>query len=719
MTVAEDDRLLVFGRLSLDAHPWLADHAVSGALLLPGTAFVELAIRAGQHVGCDVLEELILEAPLLLPERGAVAIQLAVGLEDESGRRWIALYSRSTGSLPYEPWTRHATGVLTLRDRSPLGAGQGPEPPGLSVWPPAGAEAVAVDGVYGGLAAAGLVYGPAFRGLVAAWRRGGVVFAEVVLPGGAEAGAGSFGLHPALLDAALHAIGLGSFAGAQGEGPLLPFAWSGVSLHAAGASVLRVAISAAAGGGVSLVLADGTGAPVASVGSLTFRPLAAGALAAAARADGLFGVDWLPAVLQAGAAGEVVVVPDAGLGALGEIPEVVVLWCLAGPGAVAEGVRVLSRRVLWVLQEWLSDERYAGARLVVATRGAVGVTPGEGISDLAGAAVRGLVRSAQAENPGRLVLADLDDGPAALGVLAAALALDEPEVAVRGMAAYVPRLAGAAAVPGDLPGLDPGGTVLVTGGTGTLGALVARHLITAHGAGHLVLAGRRGLAAPGAAELQAELAGLGASVRVVSCDVADRGALAAVLAQVPAAHPLTAVVHAAGVLDDGVIGSLTPERLDAVLRPKVDAAWNLHELTKDLGLARFVLFSSASGTFGSPGQGNYAAANAFLDALARYRHALGLPAVSLAWGLWAPASAMTAGLDGAARSRMARDGIIALSAEEGLALFDAAGGRVNRWAAGCPAGIARLRARSDSWCRSCCAGLARPRAAGWRGAAGG
>ncbi|MFE1560745.1 type I polyketide synthase, partial [Streptomyces sp. NPDC058734] len=207
-----------------------------------------------------------------------------------------------------------------------------------------------------------------------------------------------------------------------------------------------------------------------------------------------------------------------------------------------------------------------------------------------------------------------------------------------------------------------------TGGTGVLGRAVARHLVTAHGVRHLLLASRSG----GAEDLVAELSDLGASVTVAACDVADREALAALLAAIPGTHPLTAVIHTAGVLDDGVIESLTPERFETVLRPKVDAARNLHELTAGLDLSAFVLFSSASGLLGAPGQGNYAAANAYLDALAQYRRSLGLPGISLAWGLWAERSGMTGALDAGDVDRINRGGVAALATEEALALLDTA-----------------------------------------------
>jgi mycoketide-CoA synthase len=219
--------------------------------------------------------------------------------------------------------------------------------------------------------------------------------------------------------------------------------------------------------------------------------------------------------------------------------------------------------------------------------------------------------------------------------------------------------------------LDPAGTVLVTGAPGVLGGLTARRLVTAHGAGRLLLASRRGPAASGAAKLAADLAEHGAHVQIAACDVADRAALTGLMGRVPAPHPLTAVIHAAGVLDDGVIGALTPERVDYVLAPKVDAAIALDELTAGLDLSAFVLFSSASATFGTPGQGNYAAANAALDALAQQRRYRGLPAVSMGWGLWEQATGMTAHLTDIDRKR-AKTAAAALTTAQGLDLFDTA-----------------------------------------------
>ncbi|MEU0487528.1 beta-ketoacyl reductase, partial [Streptosporangium sp. NPDC006013] len=329
---------------------------------------------------------------------------------------------------------------------------------------------------------------------------------------------------------------------------------------------------------------------------------------------------------------------------------------------------------------------------------------GDAVTDLGAAAVWGLVRSAQSENPGRFVLIDLDGQEISASVLSGVLASGEPQVAVRGDEVRAARLV---RVPGsgdsadgfdaehgsargfdltDGPGYerdsgpgggagrawDPEGTVLITGGTGGLGGLFARHVVAEGGVRRLLLTSRRGLEAPGAVELQAELIAHGVEVEIVACDVADRDQVAALLAGVDAGHPLTAVIHTAGVLDDGTIPSLTAERLDGVLRPKVDAAWHLHELSADLDLAGFIVFSSVAGTFGASGQGNYAAANAFLDALAEVRRAEGLAGLSLAWGPWAQDAGMTGGLDDAQTRRLTRAGMPAITPEQGVALFDAA-----------------------------------------------
>jgi polyene macrolide polyketide synthase len=996
--LADDTATVLTGRLSLRTHGWLADHRVRDEVLLPGTAFVEAALHAAGQVGCDQLDELTIAAPLVLRPRAEVQVQVRVGTADEHGRRAVSIDSRQRDASEWSPWTRHAVGLVSPRQSPPAAADPTP-------WPPPDAVPVDIDDIYARLAGKGLRYGPLFQGLQAVWRRGQDLYAQVSLPERRRARTG-FAVHPALLDAVLHPLV------AAAEEVLLPFSWTDVTIHATTASTVRARLSPTAPGEFAVEVTDADGRPVASVGGLTLRPAGAG------RDPGdewLYQVSWVPvehtgsatcrtwARLGAdhfgldealGQAGVSVLAADAAVPASAGIH---VLACAADAAeAPAGGTHRRLRELLVMLTRWLADEQNANARLVVLSAGAVSTRAGEQVTDLPGSAQWGLVRSAQTENPGRIVLVDLDRTAASRAALPAALATDEPQLAIRDGQVYAARLvqadpraaltppdgdatwrlaltrrgrldgvalaaataaeqplrpgqvriavragglnfhdvvltldmvpeddwslgmeaagvvievgpdvdrvavgdrvmglvpggigqvcvtdqrllttmprgwsfAQAAGMPAafltayyalvDLAGiqagesllvhaatggvgmaavqlarhrgvrvlataspakwdtlrglgfaeadiassrslefaerfhgrridvvlnslageyvdasvrllaaggrfvemgktdirdqrqidaiapgvsyrafdlidagpdrigqmldelrvlcdagtlrplpvtawdirrapealrflsqarqigkvvltlprpLDPAGTVLITGGTGALGALVARHLVTVHGVRHLLLVSRQGPAADGAAKLRTDLARHGAQVRIAACDTADRQALAAVLASIPAAHPLTGIVHAAGVLADATIESLTPQQLDAVLQAKVDSAVHLHELTQEQDLAAFVLFSSMAGTFGTAGQANYAAANAFLDGLAQHRRLRGLPATSLAWGLWATESGMTSQLDDTGRARLERLGGAALTSGEGLALFDAALGR--------------------------------------------
>ncbi|WP_398909226.1 SDR family NAD(P)-dependent oxidoreductase [Streptomyces sp. Ag109_G2-6] len=653
-------------RLGLDTHPWLAGHAVHGTVILPGTAFVELALHAGAQVGCGGLEELTLSEPLVLPERNGVSVQLVVGPADAEGRRPLTLHARADASDD-GAWSTHATGTLV--------PGVAVPPAGPATWPPQDAERLDIDGLYADFADGGFAYGPLFQGLRSVWRSGDEVFAEVALPEDAAAEAGGFGLHPALLDAALHALRVGGLL-PEGTGGHLPFAWSGVSLHAAGAAALRVRLSRSDTGGVSLAVMDAAGGAVLSVDSLALRPVdGRAALSGGAGRDCLFRLEWTPATLPAAEGG-------------GEDATVVDLVSVVEEAGVPGAAHGLASRALELVRGWAEEDR----ALVLVTRGAVAAGGAE-VADVAASVVWGLVRSAQSEGAGRFVLVDVDDRDALTPeLIASVVASGEGQAALREGRVLVPRLVRAGQNAQAAGGFGAG-PVLVTGGTGGLGAVVARHLVTGHGVRDLVLVSRRGLDAPGADELRGELEELGASVTVAACDVSDREALASLLA----AHPVNAVVHAAGVVDDGTIASLTPERLSKVLRAKVDAAWHLHDLTQELGVKpdAFVLFSSVAGVLGSAGQANYAAANAFLDALAAHRHGLGLPATSLAWGLWEETAGMGAGLTPADVERIQRAGIVPLTVDEGLELLDTGAGSGEPALVPVRLDLAALRGRAD------------------------
>ncbi|GAA4185890.1 hypothetical protein GCM10022252_17000 [Streptosporangium oxazolinicum] len=690
-----DGGVVATGTLSQRIQPWLADHEIAGVPLLPATALVELALQIGRRLGSPVLDDLVLERPLALPPDRDVDLQVKVEAPDENGRRKLTVHARPAGDGAghTEPvWMRLAQGVLTPAPRADAGDdGVGEDLPGRpSAWPPDGAERlvpVTADAAYDRLAAYGFDYGPAFRGLRAAWLRGEELYAEVEPVGTLDTG--GYTVHPALLDATLHSLVL-RMAGTDGDGRAddhirLPFSWSGVRTYGSRAGTLRVRIRPVRTGVVALTITDSNDDVVADVAELTMRPLALVKLAeltdpaGTVAARGIHRVRWEEIDLPSDPAPLRIAPFEAAVGLAGErAPDVLVVDCPIGRGGdgdlVAEA-HAITGDALARVQAFLADDRPARCQIVLVTRGAVRATADDELSGLAAAPVWGLGRSAQAEHPGRVVLLDLDGDGEPDRTVAAVLATGEPQVALRGGRAYAPRLTpDAPPAPSARTGsaFSPHGTVLVTGGTGTLGALIARRLVTAHGVRRLVLAGRSGGDSAGTAELREELAGLGAHVTVAACDVADRDALAGLLAEIPSEHPLTGVVHMAGIIDDSTVGGLSRDRLDTVLRPKLDASWYLHDLTREQDLSAFVLFSSLSGVVGQPGQGNYAAANTFLDALAEHRRGLGLPATSLAWGLWATESALTAGLSRADRARLGRTGGRPMTTGEGVVLFDAA-----------------------------------------------
>jgi len=673
---ADGGGITLTGRISLQSHPWLLDHAAAGTVLLPGTAFLELALRAGTEVGCALLEELTLQIPLILPEAGAVALQVRVGAPDKEGRCEVSIHSRQEGTEEGEEaeWVHHAQGTL-----SPEVA---PAPEPFDAWPPDGAEPVEVADLYQHLAGAGIEYGPAFQGLTAAWRDGETIYAEVSLATEQAGEAGRFALHPALADAALHGIVFGAANAGEEVVPKLPFSWGRVSLHAPGAGSLRVRITLEAEDAVSLLFADQSGAPVAEVGTLAVRQVDPALLQAQAGGEeSLFEMQWSEV-----AGGEDAVEPIELRGGLAEFLDglgeqtpapAAVLWRWpSSPNTdAARAARERAQDALALLQDWLAEERLGASRLTIVTEGAMAIAPGED-PDLTAASLWGLLRSAQSEHPGRFALIDSDGEEASERALPAALAIeDEPQLALREgrlLAARIAAVQSEAGAQAHRKSIDPDRAVLITGGTGTLGSLTARHLVEEHGARRLLLISRSGPAAAGAKELEEELEDLGASVDIVACDASDRKALEELLASIPEEHPLGAVIHTAGALADATIETMAAEQFEPVFASKADAAWYLHELTAELDLSAFVLFSSAAGIVGGAGQGNYAAANTFLDALALHRDAHGLSATSISWGAWESLGAGNAGLAEADLARIRRLGAVSLSNEQGVALFDQA-----------------------------------------------
>ncbi|TXS48110.1 SDR family NAD(P)-dependent oxidoreductase, partial [Streptomyces sp. uw30] len=675
--LAGGEGVLFSGRVSAQAHPWLEAYAVLDAPVLPAAALVDLVVRAGDELGANALTAFTVHAPLVLARTVSTEIQLVFAGAGEPGTHAFTLYARPAEADA--PWTTYAEGVLAT-DTAP--------------------HAAPADSDGGGGSE--------------------VELANELLPEAVR-----YGLHPALLEAALRAVELAGAVAPAGAGTFaVPAAWQDVRLHASGATSVRVGWQPLGERAVAVRLTDAVGAPVLTIGRVAFDDVPAERFAAGgAAALPLYREEWGAADLspaeeplrwadlgtgEATGTGYAVLAEAAEAIAAGAPVDALRVWVRAGADAdVLDALHTRTGEVLALVQEYLADERLAAVPLAVVTHGTEAAGPAG--SGAVGAAVRGLLRSAQAEAPGRIFLFDVLDGERGTGgerdpgrldaLFSAVIAAGEPQAAVHGGGIRLPRLrretSGAAGSAGAGTGWDASGTVLITGGTGALGSLVARHLVAEHGVRQLLLLSRRGPAAPGAGDLVAELAQAGATATVVAADAGDRAALAAALESVPAGHPLTAVVHAAGVLDNALIADLTPRSLAEVLASKADAAWHLHELTKDLPLSAFVLFSSTAGVIGGPGQANHATADAFVDALAELRGAHGLPATAIGWGLWDAddiGGGVNAGLADASRKRYLKEGFRFLAARDGLALLDAAlaGGRPRLVAV--PLDVAAMRA---------------------------
>ncbi|WP_394846827.1 SDR family NAD(P)-dependent oxidoreductase [Pendulispora brunnea] len=693
--------------------PYLQDHLVYGRIVVPGAFYVAILLAVAESHWPDQPLELR-QVEFLRPisfERASECVTLHLQLARGAGNSG---FSVRLCTRQGDAWTTHLTATLDVASLPPSAQRSPLRPPAEE---PASLDYLDV------LRALQIEWGPQWRWLRQASRvRERVALGRLDAPQGV--GGDDAPIPGGLID---NVFGLEIWSAGHAttsEVPRLPFGiervvWYGRHVVPTWAEhALRT--DAAADADVThadMTFWDSEGAPVAHIEGFSTRRAPAAQFFAGQASSNLYTVAWREIATPAGPANATwaVVGEDAvGLGAALEartyvdvnelgravaqgipLPDVVaVAFAPEKPDApdVPERAHGATQRLLAVLQAWLANEAFAPCRLVVLTRGAV-AAQAEDTVDVVHAPLWGLARSAQLEHPARpMTLLDVD--ALDIDAIRAAVALAEPQLALRQGTLRVPRLVRAKASPA-LGALDPNGTVLVTGATGGLGAELARHLVSRHGVRHLLLLSRRGPEAPRAGDLVAELQAAGARVTLRACDVSRADELAQSLEHVATEHPLTAVVHAAGVLDDGLLASLTRESLDAVLAPKVDAAWHLHRLTMNLGLSAFVLFSSFAGVLGGPGQANYAAANAALDGLAVQRNALGLPGCALAWGPW-DGTGMAARLPEADRARLRRQGLIPFSAEEALALFDAALGRPEALLVPVCLDSAALGARGDS-----------------------
>ncbi|MCC4597097.1 SDR family NAD(P)-dependent oxidoreductase [Xanthomonas campestris pv. phormiicola] len=688
------------GRLDVARQPWLLEHRVGGKAYGAGAMTAECILTAGNQLGCPRLEELTLQRLVPLPEEGAVDLQFQVDAADAQGMRQVTAYFRPAQPDASGGW-QHFASCRLLPDPAPP-----PHWPDLqtAAWPPAHAEPLAFADLYARLAEQGVQLEDSFRRIVRTWQSAEGIYVEAERAN-AEPGP-AFTLHPTLLDAGLQSGLLVAGAVSPADAPRMLFSMSGMRLYQHGATRLRGLLqlkapqtSPTAPHDYRMRLADDQGRAVVSLESMVLKSASGSALPR--RLVG-YRLHWrevphaaAPAVAEPRWLGARDDLPDrVGSAACTDLAEAIDALAATPPGtalvhlaplpaATPAAAQQALLALTAMLRAWLDDARTAEHPLLLITRRAVATADDEDVPTLAQAGFWGLVRTAQAEHPDRFLLLDLDDTASAadVGAALAVAASGEPQLAWRQGRLLAPRLrrgADAAAELADTQpphaALDPDGTVLITGGTGTLGRALAQHLVIRHGVRHLLLVGRRGAAAAAAevAALTQALAEHGATTTVAACDVADPDALARLLDGVPAPHPLTAVFHVAGVVEPARLQQLTPAHLAAVLRPKLDAAWHLHAQTRGQALAAFVLYSSAAGLLPQAGQAHYAAANSFLDALAHHRRQAGLPAVALAWGLWAERSAMGERLAAEGIQQLLDSGQLPIALEDGLSQVDLA-----------------------------------------------
>lgn len=697
--LADSEEILFTAALSPQRVPWLSEHTVWGQALVPGTAFLELALAAAHSLGVAGVEELVLSTPLWLARHASADLQLRVAPPDAQGQRLLRIYSRPQGSAALASFTLHASGRL-------LGT-----PPFVTAAAaqavPADAIELSLDDLYERLARRGLRYGPSFRCVQQVLRHGNALYSKLALPTSLLQEAPRYGLHPALFDAALHPL---VFLDPEEAATTawLPYEQQRVHVQRRGATELLARLELVSATAeeriVRLILCDEAGGYVGRLDQLVLRRIQPEAVpqAGGSAMAGLCSVVWHEATLPAhGASPRNVLVWGASdrlaqqlgyrrIASLAELlpmlrgqesDRVHVLWDAcesADPSRSTDAAQTLCQQGVSRLQEWTRASLPAQVELVVLTREAVATGREDPVAGFIAAGLWGLLRSVRCEYPMlRLRLLDLSAASRREEILAALQVEAEPDMALRQDHLYVPQLERISTRTETTAPIPWGsGTVLVTGGLGRLGHVVAQHLARVHGARYLLLLSRRGPATPAAVELRKQLAAFGADAEIVACDAGDRAELAKVLRSIDASRPLCAVVHCAGVLDDALLERVSPQQIDSVFHAKVDAALNLHELTAQQPLVAFLLFSSIAGVLGSAGQASYAAANALLDALAAHRRAHGLPAQSLAWGLWQPTGqGMTGSLTASALAQLRQQGLLPLSEQQGLDLFDQACGR--------------------------------------------
>ncbi|MBL8197234.1 MAG: SDR family NAD(P)-dependent oxidoreductase, partial [Blastocatellia bacterium] len=683
-----EEGYLLTGRLSLKEQPWLGEHKVFDTVIVAGAAILELTWAAGEVVGAERVEELMLIKPIVLSTSISLQLQIRVGVKDSNGKYEINIYSRPENEIEGE-WVKNATGSLNS-ERVEQSIKE------LKEWPPEGSEYVELNGFYSEVKELGLDYGRVFQGLKEVWRKDRDLYVRVELGKEQVEEAKDYGLHPVLLDSVLHVLFVDGKEREKQE-VKLPFEWRGAKLYASGAKEIYACLEMKGEQNAKLSLYDSARLGLGEIEGLRLQQANANQIQGLVNTEHLYQVSWrsVNKVKEESKLTNSIIIGEGELSnklkiknvpSINEIKyylekeiprKIIIDNTKLFNIEINDETKLVTQEALKQLQELLLEEKLRNSELIWVTQEAIATETDENILGLSQSGIWGLIRSARNEHISRQIrLIDIDIWTDKEQLVKAINVEEEPEIAIRKGKMIVPRLVKSNVSNEESNNwknqLDKA-TVVITGGTGELGSLVAKHLVTKHGAKNLLLVSRRGLEAPGAIELEKELEQQGTEIEIVSCDISNYVALEEVIKSLSGDKPIVGVIHCSGVLDDGVVLEQNEERLAKVMSSKIDGAWNLHLLTKEKNLDFFVVFSSIAGVIGTLGQSNYAAANTFLDALAAYRQQQGLPGQSLAWGLWNQMGVgVTSQLTNADLARMKRQGIVGLSPSEGLELLDKA-----------------------------------------------